>query len=88
MLDPSRLIRKMLANFFAVEFQRTLSKLMKRKTKLLSCGPVLNKKLNVKEALSCHSRAVTAKKCTKTRDARAKLLFANLNLFPFCRSRC
>ena len=29
-----------------------------------------------------------AKKCTKKRDARAKLFFANLNLFLFCRSRC
>ena len=35
-------------------------------------------------------RATTAKKCTKKRDARAKLFFANLtvNLLPFCRSRC
>ena len=28
-------------------------------------------------------RAVTAKKCTKKRDARAKLLFANLNQLFF-----
>ena len=33
------------------------------------------------------SRAETAKKCTKKRDARAELLFANLNLLRFCRSR-
>ena len=35
-----------------------------------------------------YSRAVTAKKCTKKRDARAKLFFANLNLLLFCRSCC
>ena len=34
-------------------------------------------------ALSHRSRAVKAKKCTKKRDARAKLLFANLNLLGF-----
>ena len=33
------------------------------------------------------SRAETAKKCTKKRDARAELLIANLNLLLFCRSR-
>ena len=33
------------------------------------------------------SRAETAKKCTKKRVARAELLFANLNLLLFCRSR-
>ena len=33
------------------------------------------------------SRAETAKKCTKKRVARAELLFANLNLLRFCRSR-
>jgi len=38
--------------------------------------------------ISRHSRAVTAKKCTKKRDARAELLFANLSLLPFRRSRC
>ena len=33
--------------------------------------------------VSRRSRAVTAKKCTKKRDARAKLLFWLLNLFAF-----
>ena len=34
------------------------------------------------------SRARTAKKCTKKRDERAELLFANQNLLLFSRSRC
>ena len=38
--------------------------------------------------VSRHSRAVTAKKCTKKRDAWAKLFFANINLLLFCRSCC
>ena len=33
-------------------------------------------------------REVTTKKCTKKRDARAKLLFCLINLFLFTRSRC
>ena len=33
-------------------------------------------------------RAVTAKKCTKKRDARAELLFCLFNLLLFWRSRC
>ena len=37
---------------------------------------------------SCCSRAVTAKKCTKKRDARAKLLFCLSNLLIFGHSRC
>ena len=31
---------------------------------------------------------MTAKKCTKKHDARAKLLFCSLNLLLFCYSRC
>ena len=38
--------------------------------------------------VSLRSRATTAKKCTKKRDARAKLLFCYLNLLFCCRSRC
>ena len=41
-----------------------------------------------KRAFSRHSRAVTAKKCTKMRDARADLLFCPFNLLLFWRSRC
>ena len=38
--------------------------------------------------LSRCSSATTANKCTKKPDARAKLLFAHLNLMGFCCSRC
>ena len=60
----------------------------KQKRKLLSFVPVLDKTWNW--AVSRCSRATTAKKCTKKRDARAKLLFclSKLNLLLFCRSRC
>ena len=37
--------------------------------------------------MSC-SRATTAEKCTKKRDARAKLLFCLSKPIAFCRSRC
>ena len=42
-LIPSCLIRQMLANFFGVEFLRTVSKFGKRKRKQLSCVLVLEK---------------------------------------------
>ena len=45
----------------------------KRKRKSLSCVHVLQKTWNLAFLHRC--RAVTAKKCTKKRDARAKLLF-------------
>ena len=73
-------------NFLGVEFWRTVPKFKKRKRKLLSCVPVLNKTWNY--ALSRRSRATTAKKCTKKRDARAELLFSLSKPFSFCRSRC
>ena len=57
-----------------------------RKIKSFVLVHVLHKTRSL--ALSYLSRAVKAKKCTKKRDARAKLLFANLNLLGFCRSRC
>ena len=48
-------------------------KFRKRKRRLLSCGPVLDKTLN--KAFSRRSRALTAKRCTKKCDACAKSLF-------------
>ena len=54
---------------------KTVSMFRKRKRKSLYCVFALHKR-----ALSCRSRAVTAKKCTKKRDACAKLLL-NLLLF-------
>ena len=58
-----------------------LSKFRKRKRKLLPCVPILNKTGN--EALSRCSRATTAKKCTKKRDARTKLLFCQSKPIAF-----
>ena len=43
---------------------------------------------STKRAISRSSRAATAKKCTKKRDAREKWCFANLTLLLFCRPRC
>ena len=40
------------------------------------------------QVVSRRSRVVTAKKCTKQRDTRAKLLFCPLNPLLFCRSCC
>ena len=53
---------------------------MKRKRELLSCVHVHDKTWN--KALSRCSRAATAKKCAKKRDARAKLLFCQSK--PIC----
>ena len=63
-----------IGKFFGVEFKRTASKFRKRKSKLLSFVPVLEK--TWKKAVSRCSRATTAKKCTKKRVACAKLLFS------------
>ena len=56
---------------------KTASKFRKRKRKSLSCDHVLDKAWNL--ALSRCSPAATAKKCTKKRDACAKLLFCQTN---------
>ena len=66
-LIPARSIRQMLAIFSGAEFYKTVSKFRKRKRKSLSCVHVLDKTSN--KALSRCSRAATAKKCTKKRDA-------------------
>ena len=64
-----------------VEFLRTISKFRKREE--ISSSLVYFRCKKWKLAFSCRSRAVTAKKCTKKRDARAKLLFWLLNLLLF-----
>ena len=61
---------------------RTIFKFRKRKKIVCILPKTWNK------AFSRHSRAVTAKKCTKMRDARADLLFCPFNLLLFWRSRC
>ena len=61
--------------FLWIGILKTVSKFRKRKTKLLCYFPNYVK-------LGIFSRGVTAKKCTKKRDARAKLLFCQSK--PFC----
>ena len=51
-------------------------------------GPCLAFTSSTKRAISRSSRATTAKKCTKKRDARENWCFANLTLLLFCRPRC
>ena len=63
----------MWANFFGVEFWRTVSKFRNRKRKLLHCVPVLDKTWNWALSRFNCSRATTDKKCTKKRDAPTKL---------------
>ena len=41
-----------------------------------------------REIRTFHDEVLQQQKCTKKRDARAKLLFCLLNLFLFCRSHC
>ena len=65
----------MLGKSSEVESERTVSKFRRRKKKILFlCSPTSIKRAReIKN--SCHSCATKAKKCTKKRDARAKLLF-------------
>ena len=65
--------QRMLTNVSGVEFQRTVLKFRKSKRNSSPCLHVLHKTWNW--AVSHRSRAVTAIKCPKKRDARAKLLF-------------
>ena len=46
-------------------------------------GKSVHRLKNVKLGNSCRSRAATAKKCTKKRDARANLLFCQFKLIAF-----
>ena len=59
----------------------------KRKRNFLCCAHLLRKAGSVKLEVSCRSSAMMAIKCAKKRHARAQLLFTNINLLPFCRSR-
>ena len=60
----------MLANFTGVEFRKTVWKFRKKEKKVTS-RPLQN----VKIGILGRTRAVTAKKCTKKRDARTRMLF-------------
>ena len=72
-----------IGNFFLELSSRGLYQSSGKEKK--SCCLVFPSSTGTQEAR--RSRAETAKKCTKKRDARAELLFANLNLLLFCRSR-
>ena len=67
----------MYANFPGVDFLRTALKFRERKRDSSLLVYVLHKTCN--KAFSRRSRARTVKKCTKKRDARAKLLFCVIN---------
>ena len=71
-----------------VESERTGSKFTKRKRKFLCCVHLLYKVGAWNYEVSCRRRATTARKCTKKREARAKLLFCQFKPIAFCRSRC
>ena len=64
----------------------TMSKFRNRKRKFLCCFNGLHEAGMWKKELSCCIRAMTAKKCTKKRDACAKLFFFLINLLFFYHS--
>ena len=67
----SRLIRQMLVNFFGIDSKGLYQRSGKEKESCCLVFPSSSK--NVKLGIFTCSRATTAKKCTKKRDARAKL---------------
>ena len=73
-LIPSRLIHQMLANCLELNSKGLYQSAGKEKESCCLRFPSLTKP-EIRDALSRCSRAMTAKKCTKKRDARAKLLF-------------
>ena len=82
---PTHLLCQMQENSSGAEFLSTISKFIKRKKILSLLVYVLPKTWN--KAFSRGSRSVTAKKYTKKRDARAKLLFCLVKLLLFLLSR-
>ena len=81
----SHLLFSMQANSVWAKFLRAIFKFRKRK-KILPSLVYVHKTWNY--AFARRSRAVTAKKCTKKRDARAEVLFCLFSLLIFWRSRC
>ena len=77
----------MLANFFPELNSKGLY-LSSEQEKLIRCLVFTSFIKRDKKEFSRRSRAVTANKCTKKRDARTKLLFCFINLLLFCRSLC
>ena len=71
-------------NFFWNAIVKDCIEVQERKKKVVAlCFHVFHKRW--KQACSCRSRAVTAKKSSKKRDARAKLLFCQSKLTVFSR---
>ena len=69
------LICQMLAKFSGIKSEKTVSKFRKRKRQFLRCARLLRKAGAWNREVSRRSRATTAKRRTKQRDARAQLLF-------------
>ena len=82
---PTRLPCQMQANSFWSWISINHMEFIKRKKILSLLVYVLHKTWNY--AFSRGNRAVGVKKCTKKRDARAKLLFSSVKLFLFLLSR-
>ena len=68
------LICQMMAKFSGVKSERTVSKFRKRKRNFSCCARLLRKAGAWNLAVSCRSRATTAKKRTKKHDTRTQLL--------------
>ena len=83
-LTQFQLICQMLATFSRDESERTVSKVRKIKIKFFCCVHPVHKA--GARNVSCYRRAMTATKCTKKRDARAKLLPCQSKPVAFCRS--
>ena len=89
-------LQRLFLRTYFVKCRRTLQKLnfkgpqpikLKQRNKISSLLVyVLHKPQNL--AFSCRRHAKTGKKCTKKRDARAKLLFCSLNQLFILHSRC
>ena len=76
-----------LRNFFRSSILKDCIDVQKEKTKAVALCSRPDTKREIRYFHQCRTRGVTAKKCTKKRDARAKLCFANLNLLLLCRRR-
>ena len=76
-----------LGNFFWSSILKDCIEVQKEKKKVVALCSRPGTKREIRYFHQCCSRAVTAKKCTKKRDERAKLCSANLNLLLLCRSR-
>ena len=79
----------MLAKFLGWISKGQYLSLQRRKIKFLCCVHPHHKAGAWNQEVSCRSRATTAKKCIKMRDARAKLLFCHSKPIAFfCHPRC